>query len=149
MHIFDFFRDIFSVLGAFSRFFGVKFGFRKSCLCIRNDKYEVWLSGFDTYLLFYVYTTFSHVTVWLLQQPSSFRIFKDDMWLPRLRSSLIWNICAFFCKKSFFDKGGLQSQFHNRICHRGSPESAINNMSHFGPFLRVLLERWPQFMGPP
>ena len=28
--------------GAFSRFFfGVKFGFRKSCLCKRNDKYEV------------------------------------------------------------------------------------------------------------
>ena len=43
MHIFDFFRDIFSVFGAFSRFFlGVKFGFRKSCLCKRNDKYEVW-----------------------------------------------------------------------------------------------------------
>ena len=43
MHIFDFFRDIFSVFGAFSRFFlGVKFGFRKSCQCKRNDKYEVW-----------------------------------------------------------------------------------------------------------
>ena len=41
MHIFDFFRDIFSVFGAFSRFLGVKFGFRKSCLCKRNDKYEV------------------------------------------------------------------------------------------------------------
>ena len=27
MHIFDFFRDIFSVFGAFSRFLGVKFGF--------------------------------------------------------------------------------------------------------------------------
>ena len=24
-------------------FWGVKFGFRKSCLCKRNDKYEVWL----------------------------------------------------------------------------------------------------------
>ena len=23
-------------------FLGVKFGFRKSCLCKRNDKYEVW-----------------------------------------------------------------------------------------------------------
>ena len=23
-------------------FSGVKFGFRKSCLCKRNDKYEVW-----------------------------------------------------------------------------------------------------------
>ena len=23
-------------------FFGVKFGFRKSCQCKRNDKYEVW-----------------------------------------------------------------------------------------------------------
>ena len=42
MHIFDFFRDIFSVFGAFSRFLGVKSGFRKSCLCKRNDKYEVW-----------------------------------------------------------------------------------------------------------
>ena len=42
MHIFDFFRDIFSVFGAFSRFLGVKFGFQKSCLCKRNDKYEVW-----------------------------------------------------------------------------------------------------------
>ena len=42
MHIFDFFRDIFSFFGAFSRFFfGVKFGFRISCLCKRNDKYEV------------------------------------------------------------------------------------------------------------
>ena len=41
MHRFDFFRDIFSVFGAFSRFFGVKFGFRKSCQCKRNDKYEV------------------------------------------------------------------------------------------------------------
>ena len=42
MHIFDFFRDLFSVFGAFSCFFfGVKFGFRKSCLCKRNDKYEV------------------------------------------------------------------------------------------------------------
>ena len=41
MHIFDFFRDIFSFFGAFSRFLGVKFGFRKSCLCKRNDKYEV------------------------------------------------------------------------------------------------------------
>ena len=41
MHIFDFFRDIFSVFGAFSRFLGVKFGFRKSCQCKRNDKYEV------------------------------------------------------------------------------------------------------------
>ena len=39
MHIFDFFRDIFSV------FLGVKFGFRKSCLCKRNDKYEVWDRG--------------------------------------------------------------------------------------------------------
>ena len=45
MHIFDFFRDVFSVFGAFSRFLGVKFGFRKSCLCKRNDKYEVWLYG--------------------------------------------------------------------------------------------------------
>ena len=43
MHIFDFFRDIFSVFGAFSRFLGVKFGFRKSCQCKRNDKYEVCL----------------------------------------------------------------------------------------------------------
>ena len=42
MHIFDFFRDIFSVFGAFSRFLGVKFGFRKSCQCKRNDEYEVW-----------------------------------------------------------------------------------------------------------
>ena len=25
-------------------FLGVKFGFRKSCLCKRNDKYEVWTS---------------------------------------------------------------------------------------------------------
>ena len=25
-------------------FLGVKFGFRKSCLCKRNDKYEVWLN---------------------------------------------------------------------------------------------------------
>ena len=41
MHIFDFFRDIFSVFGAISRFFGVKFGFQKSCQCKRNDKYEV------------------------------------------------------------------------------------------------------------
>ena len=41
MHIFDFFRDIFSVFGAFSRFLGVKFGFQKSCLCKRNDKYQV------------------------------------------------------------------------------------------------------------
>ena len=24
-------------------FLGVKFGFRKSCLCKRNDKYKVWL----------------------------------------------------------------------------------------------------------
>ena len=24
-------------------FWGVKFGFRKSCLCKRNDKYKVWL----------------------------------------------------------------------------------------------------------
>ena len=45
MHIFDFFRDIFSVFGAFRRFLGVKYGFRKSCLCKRNDKYEVWLPG--------------------------------------------------------------------------------------------------------
>ena len=45
MHIFDFFRDIFSVFGAFSRFLGVKFGFRKSCLCKRNDKYEVCIEG--------------------------------------------------------------------------------------------------------
>ena len=42
MHIYDFFRNIFSVFGDFSRFLGVKFGFRKSCLCKRNDKYEVW-----------------------------------------------------------------------------------------------------------
>ena len=41
MHIFDFFRDIFSVFGAFSRFFGCKIWFRKSCPCKRNDKYEV------------------------------------------------------------------------------------------------------------
>ena len=46
MHIFDFFRDIFSFFGAFSRFFGVKFGFRKSCLCKRNDKYEVWPNSY-------------------------------------------------------------------------------------------------------
>ena len=43
MHIYDFFRDIFSVFGDFSRFLGVKFGFRKSCLCKRNDKYKVWV----------------------------------------------------------------------------------------------------------
>ena len=41
MHIFDFFRDIFSVFGAFSHFLGVKFGFRRSCQCKINDKYEV------------------------------------------------------------------------------------------------------------
>ena len=41
MHIYDFFRDIFSVFGDFRRFLGVKFGFRKSCLCKRNDKYKV------------------------------------------------------------------------------------------------------------
>ena len=41
MHLFDFFRDIISDFGVFSRFFGVKFGFRKSCQCKRNDKYEV------------------------------------------------------------------------------------------------------------
>ena len=41
MHKYDFFRDIFSVFGDFSRFLGVKFGFRKSCLCKRNDKYKV------------------------------------------------------------------------------------------------------------
>ena len=41
MHIFEFFRDIFSVFGDFGRFLGVKFGFWKSCLCKRNDKYEV------------------------------------------------------------------------------------------------------------
>ena len=44
MHIFDFFRDIL-VLVPLVVFLGVKFGFRKSCLCKRNDKYEVW---FDT-----------------------------------------------------------------------------------------------------
>ena len=27
-------------------FLGVKFGFQKSCLCKRNDKYKVW--SFDT-----------------------------------------------------------------------------------------------------
>ena len=43
MHIFDFFRNIFRVFGAFSRFFvSVKFGFRKSCQCKRNVKYEVY-----------------------------------------------------------------------------------------------------------
>ena len=52
MHIFDFFRDIFSVFGAFSRFFGCKIGFRKSCLCKRNDKYEVWFCGFDDNTIF-------------------------------------------------------------------------------------------------
>ena len=41
-HIFDFFRNIFSVFGAFLVvFFGVKFGFRKSYQCKRNYKYEV------------------------------------------------------------------------------------------------------------
>ena len=45
MHIFDFFRDIFSVFGAFSRIFG--FGFRKSCQCKRNDKYEVCMGGLN------------------------------------------------------------------------------------------------------
>ena len=39
-HIYDFFRDIFSVFGDFSRFLGVKFGFQKSCLCKRNDKLD-------------------------------------------------------------------------------------------------------------
>ena len=41
MHIFDFFRDIFSFFGALSRFFECKIWFRKSCQCKRNDKYEV------------------------------------------------------------------------------------------------------------
>ena len=40
-----FFRDIFSVFGDFSRFFGCKIWFRKSCLCKRNDKYKVWPGG--------------------------------------------------------------------------------------------------------
>ena len=35
MHIFDFFRDIFSVFGAFSRFFGVKFGF-ENLVCVKE-----------------------------------------------------------------------------------------------------------------
>ena len=69
----------------------------------------------------------------------------------------------FFRKNKYFDDGRLQGQFsfnvisvthdikgfHVQICHRGFPEGAIYNMSHFGPFLRVSLERWPQFMGPP
>ena len=29
-------------------FLGVKYGFPKSCLCKRNDKYEVWLVVDDT-----------------------------------------------------------------------------------------------------
>ena len=41
MHIFDFFRDILVFLVPLVVFLGVKFGFRKSCLCKRNDKYEV------------------------------------------------------------------------------------------------------------
>ena len=28
-------------------FLGVKFGFRKSCQCKRNDKYEVWVDTVD------------------------------------------------------------------------------------------------------
>ena len=48
MHIFDFFRDIFSVFGAFSLFLGVKFGFRKSCLCkkMTNMRYASLSSSF-------------------------------------------------------------------------------------------------------
>ena len=52
MHIFDFFRDIFSVFGAVSRFFWCKIWFfLKSCQCKRNDKYKVCLFGQNDFLL--------------------------------------------------------------------------------------------------
>ena len=41
MHIFDFLRHIIMFLVPLDVFLGVKFGFRKSCQCKRNDKYEV------------------------------------------------------------------------------------------------------------
>ena len=44
MHIFDFFRHILVFLVPLVVFLGVKFGFRKSCQCKRNDKYDVWKS---------------------------------------------------------------------------------------------------------
>ena len=37
-------------------FLGVKFGFRKSCLCKRNDKYKVWGET-------YIYIIYSHSDV--------------------------------------------------------------------------------------
>ena len=40
-------------------FLGVKFGFRKSCLCKRNDKYKVWLEAPLT----------SDLTKWFLPSP--------------------------------------------------------------------------------
>ena len=42
MHIFDFSETFLVILVPLVVFLGVKFGFRKSCLCKRNDKYEVW-----------------------------------------------------------------------------------------------------------
>ena len=73
-----------------------------------------------------------------------------------------WNIC-FFCKNSYFHTGRLQSRvsfnlisvthnikgFHVQICQRGSPGAKFNDISHFGPFLRVSIEGWPHFTGPP
>ena len=50
MHIYDFFRDIFSVFGDFSRFFGCKIWFSKILPeCKRNDKYEVCASPTPSY----------------------------------------------------------------------------------------------------
>ena len=39
--------------------------------------------------------------------------------------------------------------FHVQICHRGPLGAKFNDMSHFGPFLRVSIEGWPQFTRPP
>ena len=41
MHIFDFDETLLVFLVPLVDFLGVKFGFRKSCQCKRNDKYEV------------------------------------------------------------------------------------------------------------
>ena len=90
------------------------------------------------------------------------RVLVEDHW-PMTRSPLIWNICVFICKNWYFDNGRVQSRFlstwyQSPIILRGSMSrfaiggplgAKFNDMSHFGPFLRVSIEGWPQFTRPP
>ena len=68
--------------------------------------------------------------------------------LYRSGSPLIWNIGVFGFLSTWY-QSPIILRGPMRFAIWGPPGAKFNDMSHFGPFLRVSIEGWPQFTRPP